>query len=73
MATIHYSFEDIDANAVNEPEVGDYPRIFVVDLTWDGATAWNPASTNKVISGPARVVYTQFRDGGWQATVRPLP
>lgn len=32
-------------------------------------TAWNPASTENVIYGPAEVIYQRFADGGITASV----
>jgi hypothetical protein len=36
-------------------------------------TAWNPASTKHVISGPATLTYTQYPDGGIEVVVGEPP
>lgn len=44
------------------------PRRVTVTLTGEDS-AWNPASTKRVIYGPAKVTYTQHADGGVDAEV----
>lgn len=35
----------------------------------EGEAAWNPASTKRLLYGPAVVTYTHHVDGGWHAHV----
>lgn len=66
---------DINANHVRLALArgGDpYPRRYRLALG-AGDTAWNPASTKEVISGPATVTYTEYADGGIEVQVGEPP
>lgn len=60
---MHYKSTQIMLALGDQPES---PASVVYDLKAED-TAWNPASTNRLIQGPCRVTYTEYADGGIHA------
>lgn len=72
-------YERISKNYTAEQIIGElaeegneFPRTVTIRLA-PKATAWNPASTKTVISGPKTIIYTEYADGGIEAEWRDNP
>lgn len=58
--------DQCNAASPDAPFTHEPPHVVVLEA---GDTAWDPASTSRIIGGPATVAYVQHPDGGVDARV----
>lgn len=68
MAMATYEYEDI-SRQITRSEA--YPQALTLDLG-SGQTSWDPSRGFGYITGPARVTYELFYDGGYNVTVEEV-
>lgn len=71
----HHGPTDIYALLQRErPPHGDgfWPKFVSVDLEDETDTSWNPVRPGAIVSGPARAVYREDKDGGITLTLRDV-